>query len=92
MQREPIYEQQNDCDDIKRELVKQLQKKGKQSVSKNHNDLNRQSLNTLRIDFLKYLGKIYSGDTRKEGVSACHKLIQENCDSSAGLRVILGAL
>ena len=32
-------------------------------------------MNDLRLEFLKYLAKIYDNDARKEGAKGCHLLI-----------------
>lgn len=55
-------------------------------------DESKQSNTELRNEFLLHLAKVYVNETKKDGVIACHRLIQRNCDNPQALRIVMGAL
>ncbi len=77
--------------DLKSVIGSNFAKKLNPKKNQRENEL-KQSMNELRNEFMVNLAKVYDNATRKDGVLACHRIIQRNCDSPACLRIILGVL
>jgi hypothetical protein len=63
---------------VKQALAKNFAKK---LNPKKLEDDAKQSMTELRNQFLIYLSKVYSNDTKKEGVIGCHRIIEANRDN-----------
>ena len=79
-------------DAVKDQLLKNMQAKKNQRLSKQAQNEVKQSVTEIRNNFLANLAKVYNNDTRRDGVKVCHQMIAANSDDPDALKIFLTCL